>query len=155
VTLRADYLSFSSQQQGRPEQRMSSWDRQGECAATGGEIIVGGVLIFIRASLIALTRRLVVIRPRLILITRRLVALTRRLVTVTHGESMALIVQVRDEFSAADRAARNLGRFPAGRTSHNLRHRLPFAGGVLGWIPELHRAGLSFRSAWATVSTQV
>jgi hypothetical protein len=130
----------------------------GDCVATGREIIVGSVLILIRASLIALTRRLVVIRPRLIVITRRLVALTRRLVTVTHGESMALIDHAWDEFSAAGRAARNLGRLAAGRTSHNLCHRLPFVGACsLGSriVAASSTAGLVFTSPWATVSTQV
>ena len=54
----------------------------GDGIATGGEVIVGSVLILVRGSLIALTRGLIVIRPRLILITRGLVVIRPRLILV-------------------------------------------------------------------------
>jgi hypothetical protein len=92
----------------------------GDRVATRREIIVGSVLILIRASLIALARSLVVIRPRLILITRRLVAITCPLLPITQRAVTHLINRTGCDLGAAGRAPRNLCRFAAGWTLHNL-----------------------------------
>jgi hypothetical protein len=89
--------------------------------ATGGEIVVGSVLILIRTSLIARARSLVVIRPRLILITRRLVLVRRRLIPVTPRLTAIrrrLITDstdaTREQFSSARRTARTRASLAAG-----------------------------------------
>jgi hypothetical protein len=58
--------------------------------ATGGEIVVGRMLILLRASLIAVARGLVVVRPDLILVTRRLVVLRPRLIEITRRAAAAI-----------------------------------------------------------------
>jgi len=99
--------------------------------ATGGEIIVGSVLILIRTSLIARARTLVVIRPCLILITCRLVVVrpclipvTPRLTAIRRRVITDSADATRQQFGSTRRTARNRACFAAGRAPHNLGHSL-------------------------------